>query len=107
MSTKFHANARDNSRYQQLDKGLAVSRHSGRRALCFPAVLILMLGLTAAATAQSRPTPGRSPQPSSSPLPPNAPGSVVRPSNEVQQSTQPQTGPEQQRRQTTPNTEGP
>ena len=47
------------------------------------------------------------PTASPSPLPPNAAGETVRPSNETQQSTQPQTGPEQQRRETAPRTEGP
>src|SRR6185503_10007417 len=47
------------------------------------------------------------PRTSASPLPPNAAGSVISPTNETQQSTQPQTGPQQQQQQTTPNTQGP
>src|SRR5687767_8359808 len=68
------------------------------------AVLVAVGGV---AVAQTQPSQGGSPQPSTTPLPPNAPGSVVRPSNEAQQSTQPQTGTEQQRQQTRPNTQGP
>lgn len=56
-------------------------------------------------------TPGQqrpgSPPPSTTDLPPNSSSAPVRPGNEAQQSTQPQTGPEQQRQQTTPNTQGP
>lgn len=40
-------------------------------------------------------------------LPPNSSSAPVRPENEAQQSTQPQTGLEQQRQQTTPNTGAP
>lgn len=107
MSTKFHAIADGYSQCHKPEKGLPVSPPVTRATLCITAVLILIPLLTPGTSGQSRPTPGRSPQPSSSPLPPDAPGSVVRPSNEVQQSTQPQTGPEQQRQQTTPNTRGP
>jgi HAE1 family hydrophobic/amphiphilic exporter-1 len=57
-------------------------------------------------------TPGQqqqpgAPPPSTTDLPPNSSSAPVRPGNEAQQSTQPQTGPEQQRQQTTPNTQGP
>jgi HAE1 family hydrophobic/amphiphilic exporter-1 len=45
--------------------------------------------------------------PSSTELPPNSSSAPVRPGNEAQQSTQPQTGLEQERQQTTPNTQGP
>ncbi len=78
------------------------------KATIFGGILVAVIfAVGGVAVAQTRPSPSRSPQPSSSPLPPHAPGSVVRPSNEVQQSTQPQTGTEQQRQQTTPNTQGP
>jgi outer membrane protein TolC len=40
-------------------------------------------------------------------LPPNSSSAPVRPGNEAQQSTQPQTGVEQERQQTAPNTQGP
>jgi HAE1 family hydrophobic/amphiphilic exporter-1 len=55
----------------------------------FFAVSFAMAGVS---PAQTPPSPSRSPQ---------------RPGNEAQQSTQPQPGPEQQRQQTTPNTQGP
>jgi outer membrane protein TolC len=45
--------------------------------------------------------------PSTTQLPPNSSSAPVRPGNEAQQSTQPQTGVEQQRQQTTPDTQGP
>jgi HAE1 family hydrophobic/amphiphilic exporter-1 len=54
---------------------------------------------------QQRP-PG-SPPPATTELPPNSATAPVRPDNEAQQSVQPQTGVEQQRQQTTPNTQGP
>jgi outer membrane protein TolC len=47
------------------------------------------------------------PPPSRTQLPPNSSSAPVRPDNEAQQSTQPQTGLEQERQQTTPNTQGP
>jgi outer membrane protein TolC len=50
--------------------------------------------------------PGQ-PAPAPSQLPPNSGSAPVRPDNEVQQSIQPQTGLEQERQQTTPNTQGP
>ena len=59
-----------------------------------------------AGSATPRQRPGSAP-PSTQQLPPNAPGSTVRPDNEAQQSTQPQTGPQQERQQTTPQTQGP
>lgn len=48
-----------------------------------------------------------SPPPATTQLPPNSSSAPVRPDNEAQQSTQPQTGVEQQRQQTAPNTQGP
>jgi HAE1 family hydrophobic/amphiphilic exporter-1 len=55
---------------------------------------------------QPRPQPG-APPPATTQLPPNSATAPVRPDNEAQQSVQPQTGVEQQRQQTTPNTQGP
>jgi HAE1 family hydrophobic/amphiphilic exporter-1 len=59
-----------------------------------------------AGTTQQQTQPG-TPPPSTTQLPPNSSGAPVRPDNEAQQSTQPQTGVEQQRQQTQPNTQGP
>ncbi|HEY0546931.1 MAG TPA: TolC family protein [Pyrinomonadaceae bacterium] len=59
-----------------------------------------------AGTTQQQQQPG-SPPPSTTQLPPNSSSAPVRPDNEAQQSTQPQTGVEQQRQQTTPDTQGP
>jgi outer membrane protein len=59
----------------------------------------------AGTTQQQRP-PGALP-PATTELPPNSSSAPVRPDNEAQQSTQPQTGVEQQRQATTPNTQGP
>ncbi|MBV9209625.1 MAG: TolC family protein [Acidobacteria bacterium] len=59
-----------------------------------------------AGTTQQQQQPGQ-PPPSTTQLPPNSSSAPVRPDNEAQQSTQPQTGVEQQRQQTTPNTQGP
>lgn len=59
-----------------------------------------------AGTTQQQTPPG-TPPPSTTQLPPNSSGAPVRPDNEAQQSTQPQTGVEQQRQQTQPNTQGP
>jgi outer membrane protein TolC len=59
-----------------------------------------------AGTTRQQQNPGAPPQPTTQ-LPPNAPSSTIRPGNEAQQSTQPQTGPEQERQQTAPNTQGP
>jgi HAE1 family hydrophobic/amphiphilic exporter-1 len=56
------------------------------------------------APAQRRPG---APPPATTELPPNASSAPIRPENEAQQSVQPQTGPEQERQQTTPNTQGP
>ncbi|HEX8475922.1 MAG TPA: TolC family protein [Pyrinomonadaceae bacterium] len=50
--------------------------------------------------------PGALP-PATTELPPNSSTAPVRPDNEAQQSTQPQTGVDQQRQQTAPNTQGP
>jgi outer membrane protein TolC len=50
--------------------------------------------------------PGQAP-PSPTALPPNSSTAPIRPDNEAQQSAQPQTGVEQERQQTTPNTQGP
>jgi outer membrane protein TolC len=67
-------------------------------------------------TPQQSPPAGTTPQgqrrpgaasPSTTQLPPNSSSAPVRPGNEAQQSTQPQTGVEQQRQQTTPDTQGP
>ncbi|MGB7924200.1 MAG: hypothetical protein WCF57_13240 [Pyrinomonadaceae bacterium] len=55
---------------------------------------------------QQQQQPG-APPPSTTTLPPNSSSAPVRPGNEAQQSTQPQTGVEQERQQTTPNTQGP
>jgi HAE1 family hydrophobic/amphiphilic exporter-1 len=60
----------------------------------------------AGSTTQRQQRPG-APPPSTQQLPPNAPGSTIRPGNEAQQSQQPQTGPEQERQQTTPQTGAP
>jgi HAE1 family hydrophobic/amphiphilic exporter-1 len=57
-------------------------------------------------TPQQPPRPGALPPPPTQ-LPPNSSTAPVRPDNEAQQSTQPQTGVDQQRQQTTPNTQGP
>lgn len=59
-----------------------------------------------AGTTPQQPRPGQPPTPTTQ-LPPNSSSAPVRPENEAQQSTQPQTGVEQQRQQTTPNTQGP
>jgi HAE1 family hydrophobic/amphiphilic exporter-1 len=59
-----------------------------------------------AGTTTQQQRPG-APPPSTTQLPPNSSSAPVRPDNEVQQSTQPQTGQEQERQQTTPNTQGP
>jgi HAE1 family hydrophobic/amphiphilic exporter-1 len=59
-----------------------------------------------AGTTNQQRQPG-APPPSTTELPPNSSSAPIRPDNEAQQSTQPQTGPEQQRQQTTPNTQGP
>jgi HAE1 family hydrophobic/amphiphilic exporter-1 len=66
-------------------------------------------------TPQQSPPAGTRPQqrrpgalpPATTELPPNSATAPVRPDNEAQQSTQPQTGVEQQRQGTTPNTQGP
>jgi outer membrane protein TolC len=60
----------------------------------------------AGTTTQQNQTQQPQPSPTQT-TPPNAPGSTVSPTNEQQQSTQPQTGPQQQQQQTTPNTQGP
>jgi HAE1 family hydrophobic/amphiphilic exporter-1 len=59
----------------------------------------------AGTTTQQR-RPGALP-PATTELPPNSATAPVRPANEAQQSTQPQTGVEQQRQATTPETQGP
>ncbi|HEX8128408.1 MAG TPA: TolC family protein [Pyrinomonadaceae bacterium] len=59
-----------------------------------------------AGTTQQRRPPGALP-PATTELPPNSSSAPIRPDNEAQQSTQPQTGVEQQRQATTPNTQGP
>lgn len=59
-----------------------------------------------AGTAAPQQRPG-APAPAPSELPPNSSSAPVRPGNEAQQSTQPQTGPAQEREQTSPNTQGP
>jgi HAE1 family hydrophobic/amphiphilic exporter-1 len=59
----------------------------------------------AGTTTQQR-RPGALP-PATTELPPNSSSAPVRPGNEAQQSTQPQTGVEQQRQATTPDTQGP
>ncbi|HEX8351413.1 MAG TPA: TolC family protein [Pyrinomonadaceae bacterium] len=55
---------------------------------------------------QQQRNPGSNPPPTTQ-LPPNSSSAPIRPGNEAQQGTQPQTGPEQERQQTTPNTQGP
>ncbi|HEX8422613.1 MAG TPA: TolC family protein, partial [Pyrinomonadaceae bacterium] len=95
-----------------------------RLAASFVAALVLCAPLTTLAqTQQQQPStqpqqtppagtttqqrqPG-APPPSTTQLPPNSATAPVRPDNEAQQSVQPQTGVEQQRQQTTPNTQGP
>lgn len=69
------------------------------------AIFASLLFINPGVARAQNPTPA--PRTSPSPLPPNAAGSVVRPGNETQQSTLPQTGPQQQQQQTTPNTQGP
>jgi outer membrane protein TolC len=59
-----------------------------------------------AGTSSQEPRPGE-PTPAPSQLPPNSSSAPIRPGNEAQQSAQPQTGPTQEREQTTPNTQGP
>lgn len=59
-----------------------------------------------AGTSNQQRQPG-APPPATTTLPPNSSSAPVRPGNEAQQSTQPQTGVDQQRQQTTPNTQGP
>jgi HAE1 family hydrophobic/amphiphilic exporter-1 len=59
----------------------------------------------AGTTTQQR-RPGALP-PATTELPPNSATAPVRPANEAQQRTQPQTGVEQQRQATTPETQGP
>lgn len=59
-----------------------------------------------AGTSSPQQRPGE-PAPSPSQLPPNSSSAPIRPGNEAQQSAQPQTGPTQEREQTTPNTQGP
>ncbi|HEX9919756.1 MAG TPA: TolC family protein, partial [Pyrinomonadaceae bacterium] len=59
----------------------------------------------AGTTTQQR-RPGQLP-PATTELPPNSSSAPVRPGNEAQQSVQPQTGVEQQRQATTPDTQGP
>jgi outer membrane protein TolC len=88
------------------------------------ALLIFMTSATQAqnpapspsSTPQSAPPAGTSSAPSQQPgapppsrtqLPPNSSTAPVRPDNEAQQSAQPQTGLEQERQQTVPNTQGP
>ncbi|HZH90931.1 MAG TPA: TolC family protein [Pyrinomonadaceae bacterium] len=58
----------------------------------------------AGTTTQQR-RPGALP-PATTELPPNSSSAPIRPANEAQQSTQPQTGVEQQRQATTPDTQG-
>ena len=59
-----------------------------------------------AGTTTQRRRPGALP-PATTELPPNSATAPIRPANEAQQSTQPQTGVEQQRQATTPDTQGP
>ncbi|HKP72304.1 MAG TPA: TolC family protein, partial [Pyrinomonadaceae bacterium] len=61
----------------------------------------------AGTTGRQQPTRPGAPPPSTTTLPPNASSAPVRPDNEAQQSTQPQTGVEQERQATTPNTQAP
>jgi outer membrane protein TolC len=63
-------------------------------------------GTTTQGQGQQPRRPG-SASPSTTELPPNSSSAPVRPGNEAQQSVQPQTGVEQERQQTTPNTQGP
>jgi HAE1 family hydrophobic/amphiphilic exporter-1 len=96
-----------------------------RCAAVFVAVLMLCVPLTVtfaqtqqqppSSQPQQTPPAGTRPQqrqpgappPATTELPPNSATAPVRPDNEAQQSVQPQTGVEQQRQQTTPNTQGP
>jgi HAE1 family hydrophobic/amphiphilic exporter-1 len=59
-----------------------------------------------AGTTRQTQNPG-SPPPPTTQLPPNSSSAPIRPGNEAQQGAQPQTGPEQERQQTAPNTQGP
>jgi HAE1 family hydrophobic/amphiphilic exporter-1 len=88
-------------------------------------IVVALFGAPVCAVAQeTQPSPSSSPQtppagtsspqqrpgeptPAPSQLPPNSTSAPIRPGNEAQQSTQPQTGPAQEREQTTPNTQGP
>jgi HAE1 family hydrophobic/amphiphilic exporter-1 len=63
-------------------------------------------GTTTQGTQGQTQRPGAPPAPTTQ-LPPNSSSAPVRPENEAQQSAQPQTGVEQERQGTTPNTTGP
>jgi outer membrane protein len=83
----------------------------GRKlAALIAAALICAPHGAALARTQTRTTtqqrPGAPPAPTTQ-LPPNSSSAPVRPDNEAQQSTQPQTGVEQERQTTAPNTGGP
>ncbi|HEY0404514.1 MAG TPA: TolC family protein [Pyrinomonadaceae bacterium] len=111
-----------------LNRSAALSRNKSPLRIALLAAALFVLPVAAAAQNPPAPAPNPSPQtappagtttpgqqqrqpgsppPSTTELPPNSSSAPVRPDNETQQSTQPQTGPEQQRQQTTPNTQGP
>jgi HAE1 family hydrophobic/amphiphilic exporter-1 len=105
-----------------------VSRKGAKAQRCiasFVAALMLCAPVASLAQSQTQTPPSSQPQqtppagtttqqrrpgappPATTQLPPNSATAPVRPDNEAQQSVQPQTGVEQQRQQTTPNTQGP
>jgi HAE1 family hydrophobic/amphiphilic exporter-1 len=116
--------------FQVIKKAVLARRHlqfPSQRLLRIGALVAALFILQGVASAQNPPAPAPNPSPQTAPpagtqtqqqrpgalppstdqLPPNSSSAPVRPDNDVQQSVQPQTGPEQQRQQTTPNTQGP
>jgi outer membrane protein TolC len=116
--------------FQVIKKAVLARRHlqfSSQRLLRIAALVAALFIVQGVASAQNPPAPAPNPSPQTAPpagtqtqqqrpgalppstdqLPPNSSSAPVRPDNDVQQSVQPQTGPEQQRQQTTPNTQGP
>ena len=91
------------------------SSRLGRGLATLAAVALLASPATAARTqtqtqtqtgTQQQQPPGAPPAPTTQ-LPPNSSSAPVRPENEARQSAQPQTGVEQERQGTAPNTQGP
>ncbi len=82
-------------------------------ALMLAVIVPVRIAAQASGGAQTQTTSPTAPQQpgqlpaSPAQLPPNSSTAPVRPGNEAQQSTQPQTGIDQQRQQTTPDTQGP